>query len=595
VVAIPGCTVRIWPVILDSNPEYLRHSDAEPSLLLAPLGRGLVIDYVRAALLRVTRNAPIVLRAGPADPAYVDRICAAYPSAIVAGTETERVDAFLPHVPSDALVVVDPRCLPVHDLDLSQLLSQFTSEPRAAHHLVAFEAPIAGTKERVSFDAAGKVRGIIRHYELATWPFIAGVPASILPAASGVLAEGFLPSSLGELRQTLVMRGVPGRDIPIEGNSLDLGLETDMLAANELQVTRSMAASDGSPILAGAGHEIDPSARLIGPIIIQAGARIDKDATILGPTVLAADSHVQAGAVVAHAVIGAGYSVQPGEIVRDRACFGQPPAGVTSRPVVQFPAYGVRAARVELEWQKSSPPVQDLRRRINLRLKRALDVTAAALTLLFFSPLLALAAVLVRLDSKGPIFYGDKREGVGGRGFKCWKFRTMAVGADAVQKDLKSTSRIDGPHFKLDHDPRVTRIGRILRTSNLDELPQLINVLVGEMSLVGPRPSPFRENQVCVPWREARLSVTPGITGLWQVCRHDRDAGDFHQWIEYDLLYVQHFSFWLDLKILAATLFTMGGKTGHASPEWMVPVKAVATSTAPPASSSETEKQAVAS
>ena len=129
-----------------------------------------------------------------------------------------------------------------------------------------------------------------------------------------------------------------------------------------------------------------------------------------------------------------------------------------------------------------------------------------------------------------------------------------------LQKELKSLDSMDGPHFKLACDPRVTRVGRILRALNVDELPQLVNVLTGDMSLVGPRPSPFRENQVCVPWREARLSVRPGITGLWQVCRHDRASGDFHQWIEYDLLYVQNVSIWLDLKILVATIVTLGGK-----------------------------------
>jgi lipopolysaccharide/colanic/teichoic acid biosynthesis glycosyltransferase len=95
------------------------------------------------------------------------------------------------------------------------------------------------------------------------------------------------------------------------------------------------------------------------------------------------------------------------------------------------------------------------------------------------------------------------------------------------------------------------------------------------MSLVGPRPSPFRENQVCVPWREARLSVQPGITGFWQVCRHDRSSGDFHQWIEYDLLYVQHRSFWLDVKILVSTLVTLGGKAGHMPSSWLVPTASV--------------------
>jgi lipopolysaccharide/colanic/teichoic acid biosynthesis glycosyltransferase len=108
-------------------------------------------------------------------------------------------------------------------------------------------------------------------------------------------------------------------------------------------------------------------------------------------------------------------------------------------------------------------------------------------------------------------------------------------------------------------------VGRWLRRTNIDELPQLFNVLKGQMSLIGPRPSPFRENQICVPWRQARLSVRPGITGLWQVCRHERSAGDFHQWIHYDMLYVKNMSFALDMKILMATLLTLGGR-------WSVPL-----------------------
>jgi lipopolysaccharide/colanic/teichoic acid biosynthesis glycosyltransferase len=146
----------------------------------------------------------------------------------------------------------------------------------------------------------------------------------------------------------------------------------------------------------------------------------------------------------------------------------------------------------------------------------------------------------------------------------------MCTGAHLAQRDLTVLDHTDGPHFKVDRDPRVTRVGRFLRATNLDEIPQLLNVLLGQMSLVGPRPSPFRENQICVPWREARLSVRPGVTGLWQVCRHDRSAGDFHQWIEYDLLYVQHLSCWLDLKILAATIFTLGGKAAHVPAPWLV-------------------------
>ena len=126
---------------------------------------------------------------------------------------------------------------------------------------------------------------------------------------------------------------------------------------------------------------------------------------------------------------------------------------------------------------------------------------------------------------------------------------------------MYKNSEVDGPQFKMRDDPRVTRLGRILRNTNIDELPQLFNVVLGDMSLVGPRPSPFRENQICVPWRRARLSVRPGITGLWQVCRdEDRLKGDFHEWIFYDVTYVRHFSIALDVKILVATVLTMGGR-----------------------------------
>jgi lipopolysaccharide/colanic/teichoic acid biosynthesis glycosyltransferase len=140
----------------------------------------------------------------------------------------------------------------------------------------------------------------------------------------------------------------------------------------------------------------------------------------------------------------------------------------------------------------------------------------------------------------------------------------MFVGAEAQQRELMARNQLDGPQFKLDHDPRVTSLGRALRSLSVDELPQLINVLFFEMSLVGPRPSPFRENQTCIPWREGRLSVRPGITGLWQVCRHDRSQADFHQWIHFDLLYVRHMSFLVDLNILVATVLSLGG-------QWPVP------------------------
>ena len=210
------------------------------------------------------------------------------------------------------------------------------------------------------------------------------------------------------------------------------------------------------------------------------------------------------------------------------------------------------------------------RRRYYPTIKAAVEAVIATVSLVILSPILAVIGALIRLESPGPILYGDPREAKDGRVFRCYKFRTMRVGADAIQRELMLANEVDGPQFKMDRDPRVTRIGHYLRAVSLDELPQLINVALCQMSLVGPRPSPFRENQTCVPWREARLSVRPGITGLWQVCRHERAHGDFHQWIYYDMQYVSHMSFWVDVKILIATVLTLGGKS-HVPLSWITP------------------------
>ncbi len=190
--------------------------------------------------------------------------------------------------------------------------------------------------------------------------------------------------------------------------------------------------------------------------------------------------------------------------------------------------------------------------------KRALDIAGAGLGLLFHMPLFLVVAALIKLTSRGPVLYGDLRQGLGGREFRCLKFRTMVADAAEKQKELRALNEVDGPQFKISDDPRLTPIGHWLRRYNVDELPQLWNVLKGEMSLVGPRPSPDRENQLCPGWRRTRLSVRPGITGLWQVLRL-RNAGtsDFQEWIYYDVEYARHQSLWLDLLILLYTPVTV--------------------------------------
>jgi lipopolysaccharide/colanic/teichoic acid biosynthesis glycosyltransferase len=185
--------------------------------------------------------------------------------------------------------------------------------------------------------------------------------------------------------------------------------------------------------------------------------------------------------------------------------------------------------------------------------KRAMDVAVSATGLLLAAPLMAIIALLIMLEDGAPVLFGHQRQGRSGRPFSCWKFRTMHRDAEQIVRDLEAYNVCDGPQVFIQDDPRVTRIGRALRATHLDELPQLWNVLVGDMSLVGPRPSPNDENVYCPAWRDTRLSVRPGITGLWQLERTREPGEDFQEWIRYDIEYVRRAGLRLDLTILAKT------------------------------------------
>ncbi len=194
-------------------------------------------------------------------------------------------------------------------------------------------------------------------------------------------------------------------------------------------------------------------------------------------------------------------------------------------------------------------------------LKRSMDVAVSGLALLVLSPVLALIALAIRLDSKGPALYWQPRRGRLGSTFKIVKFRTMRVGAEQARSDVLHMNEVDGPLFKIKgKDPRVTRIGSFLRKTSLDELPQLWNVLRGEMSLVGPRPFVIYEADLITGWASRRLDMTPGITGLWQVL--GRNDIPFEEMTKLDYLYVTNWSLWWDLKILCQTIPVVLGRRG---------------------------------
>lgn len=206
-----------------------------------------------------------------------------------------------------------------------------------------------------------------------------------------------------------------------------------------------------------------------------------------------------------------------------------------------------------------------LRRRLEAQrglelFKRVVDILAAGLGLLLFVPLLPFLAALVKLESRGPLFFAQERVGRYGRRFTCYKIRSMVPDAEALKQELDHLNEADGAAFKIREDPRVTRVGKFVRRSSLDEFPQLFNVLRGDMSIVGPRPQIPAEVAEYEPAHRARLLVKPGLTCLWQIS--GRNDVDFEEWMRLDREYVEQRTLALDISILLRTLPAVVRRTG---------------------------------
>jgi exopolysaccharide biosynthesis polyprenyl glycosylphosphotransferase len=193
--------------------------------------------------------------------------------------------------------------------------------------------------------------------------------------------------------------------------------------------------------------------------------------------------------------------------------------------------------------------------------KRAFDLALTVPTLILISPLLLLIAVAIKIDSRGPVLFKQARMGREDEAFEILKFRTMVLGAEQMRDGLLDDNESDGPLFKIRDDPRVTRVGRMLRRFSIDELPQLFNVVRGKMSLVGPRPFVIYEDDKIDGWARRRLDLTPGITGLWQVL--GRNDIEYDEMVKLDYLYVTNWSLWWDIKLLLRTVPIVVGRDGY--------------------------------
>jgi exopolysaccharide biosynthesis polyprenyl glycosylphosphotransferase len=237
--------------------------------------------------------------------------------------------------------------------------------------------------------------------------------------------------------------------------------------------------------------------------------------------------------------------------------------GTTSRVVMNF--YENKQARREWSLFHGELPILTICNKCldaqQLFLKRVLDLTGATVGLFLLLLMLPFVALAIKLDSPGPIFFGQERIGMNGRRFRCWKFRSMQVDAEVRKQELLARNEMQGAIFKLSDDPRITRVGRFLRKSSLDEFPQFWNVLKGEMSLVGTRPPTSDEVAAYQNWHMRRISIKPGITGLWQVSGRNQIA-DFDEIVRLDIRYIESWSLWLDIRILLKTCWVLFARRG---------------------------------
>ncbi|WP_291677251.1 sugar transferase [Clostridium sp.] len=190
-------------------------------------------------------------------------------------------------------------------------------------------------------------------------------------------------------------------------------------------------------------------------------------------------------------------------------------------------------------------------------IKRLIDVVCSFMGVIVLSPLFIIIAIIIKTNSKGPVFFSQKRVGKNGKEFDMYKFRSMVVNAEELKEKLAAKNEMSGPMFKMKDDPRVTKVGKFIRKTSIDELPQLWNVLKGDMSLVGPRPSLPKEVAQFESWMYKRLEVKPGLTCYWQVS--GRNNIDFEDWMKLDIRYVEERSLFVDIKLILKTIFVLFG------------------------------------
>ncbi|MCJ7728283.1 MAG: sugar transferase [Sedimentisphaerales bacterium] len=464
------------------------------------------------------------------------------------------------------VVVSDGRFFTVVD---NQRICETLADSQTDVITVNIVTQLRASYEKVLTTSQNELVGLRLFYEDAAqptpipddWPHHLFVRTSAL---NNLLMEGGLPLTFNKLLELCDSKSLVVHSTNIGGSVLDLATENGLLKLVQHRLGSSAMLSHYCADYSRGNNKRDDiaianSARLFGKTLLGKDVNIGENAIIVGPTIVGNDVKIGRDAVVRASVICPGVSVKAGELIEERVLANSP--AVPNRPALRTSRADAGLVWDDAQQNSSQSSFRKWPMFSYMRfLKRILDITVSVVVLTLFAPVLPIIMLAIKLTSPGPIFFKDTRQGLHGRVIECLKFRTMQVGADRMQDRLRVLNQADGPQFMIPDDPRQSAVGKFLRETYIDEIPQFVNVLLGQMSVIGPRPSPESENRLCPFWRDARLSVRPGITGLWQVCRTRQPMRDFQEWIHYDVKYVRDLSLKLDLWISWQTAKKMVAK-----------------------------------
>lgn len=433
----------------------------------------------------------------------------------------------------------------------------------------------SSSEEGISVDEDGAVKGfsIIHSSRVKRSPYMAtGVYVFHPVVFDFIKVNGFFDIK-EQLIPALMQQGLPLHACEIEGNYRGISTLENYFDTHRECLLRGNMPLDGMKEIAdevyvGESVLISPKAYIIGPVFIGANTEIADNAQIIGPTVIGENCIIAEGTMIRESVMWQNCVMEG----RSKLTHCIATAGLRVKQMAlsdKILVENLRHSDLNLAAfsnvfngmvETSKLGLGRLKYLIFLGTKRLIDIVMSSALLVLLSPLFLLIAAAIKFESSGPAIFRQVRCGKDGLDFEMLKFRSMEKDADAKQQGLFEKKSVDGPVFKLENDPRVTRVGTFLRKSSLDELPQLVNVLKGDMSLVGPRPLVMDEMKFSPSWRSIRLKVKPGITGMWQV--EGRGGVSFHDWISYDVQYVKNQSLFLDFKILLKTLKLVRIATG---------------------------------